>query len=570
MKRFIGAVAALAALTLTAAAVQAQPVLVVALRSYQDTNEDIVYLGKELNYEFLPIAVSKLADKLLQTTGIKIDGLDAIAPNQPLGLAVMADGDAVAPVAVFPTAEPDKLLDQLKPIVGAAKKGENGVYELEKQTLGAFAKASEGWLALAPTPDQLEHIADAAKALGDAVGNRDFTVQLNVQNIPEGTRGLLIDQLRIALEDANEKKPEETEAFHAFRLEVGRLRSQLVGRALAESEQITLGVTINREDKDRPGRFELHIKPLADSQIARHFAELKDLKSRFGGVLSGDDKGSGLVMNMTGPLDKDSIADYAKQIDTYREATIDLIGRADQPRNDEERAILKDLATAFTDLVKSTIEAGQLDVAIRLNERPKRGAVFAIRVAQPEDLKKFVDRIGELSQGDPGFAAVALNAAEHQGSAIHSFTFKPEKDSQFDKLAKNIADKPVLYVATKDDNLYLALGTSGVDLIKQAIDGSETPVQPLTAQMQLRTMMRTASQLVDQQQLQMVFSVLMTPLQGADKATVTASVADDGTLQVVGETEKGLVKLFGTVFGQLGPMVLDVLSGKGPNLGAGT
>lgn len=45
---------------------------------------------------------------------------------------------------------------------------------------------------------------------------------------------------------------------------------------------------------------------------------------------------------------------------------------------------------------------------------------------------------------------------------------------------------------------------------------------------------------------------------------MTAEVTPDGNLQVIGDTEKGTVKLLGTVFGTFGMMVYDLLRGQQP------
>ena len=54
---------------------------------------------------------------MLQGKDFKINELTGLAPDQPFGLAVVADGNALVPLVLLPTTDPDKLLEQIKTIL---------------------------------------------------------------------------------------------------------------------------------------------------------------------------------------------------------------------------------------------------------------------------------------------------------------------------------------------------------------------------------------------------------------------------------------------------------------------
>jgi hypothetical protein len=538
-----------------------KPLLVISVSSYDKLLADLQYVSKALNDDRYIDRLNAFADRLLQTKGIQIDKAEALDRAKPFGMAIVTDGVAIIPLTILPLdGDAEKLFAWMKPLLGEVKKDDSGLYRFSQGTLSGYIKVAEGWVYFAQLPDQLAVLPDPGGMFDDLARDYHFAVRLSIKEIPEVFRTLAIDQFRVSFESAIQKRPEESDAVWGFRRELGKLQSQLLERGLGESEQVTVGVRLDA-DQER-SQTEVLITPLADSPSSAHLGMLRGAKTRFASLLGGEDKPEvSLVLNMTGPLDQDLLDEYGGMVNAYRDYALELIDKSEDVKSDEERTTLKELATGITDVLGATIAAGQLDLVVRMVEKPKRTLVMAVRVAEADDLQKLVDRISELAQGDPAFTAVKLNAQEHAGTPIHNFTIKPKRGSRDADLAKLFDGEFQLNLAIRDDNLFLAVGGQGADLIKQGLEISETDVPPLKAYMRLNPLIRMFGQTIEQQELRTALSLLSTILGPVDNAWISAEVTGEGRLRLTSETKKGVIKLVGALIGQFGPTLLDLQRG---------
>ncbi len=541
-----------------------KPMVVVCLSSQENAFKDVDQIGKLLNDDIYRTRFNAMVNLLLQTKDLKIDKLEGLDPARPLGFATVTDGSSAVPLYILPVSgDVEKLLESMKPLLGNFKKEENGTYSLDRGTFASFAKLEGDWLYLATSANYLEKTPDASQVFGDLPTRYDIGVRLHVQNVPEEYRTLLIDQIRITVEAAAQAQSGDSEALVSFRRELARVRSQLVERGLGESEQVTMGITIDGETSH--GRAEVILKPQADSQFAKHLADLQNLKTRFGKLaVPGDATDVLLAMNMTGTLDKDSLDEYLGVVNSYRDLTMELIDKSQNVKTEEERLTLKELAGSLVDVMAATVEAGQLDVAVRMvGKGPSRNVVFAGKVSEGSKLQSLVEQIGDLAKSDPGFAAVKMNEADFAGIAIHSFKFKPEPASQEAAIAKIFGGELKLLVAVKDDNVWFALGPQAMDLIKKGMELSDAEVPPLRVTMRMSPLIQMGIQMMNQPQLSALGSMMSVQLSGADLATIEAQVTPDGELRVLIDADKGAVKLAGAMFGQMGPTILGMLRQQG-------
>jgi hypothetical protein len=536
-----------------------KPILVVCISSYQSLLGDLQYIGRELKDDLYIERLNKVADRILQASGVKIDKIEGLDTGKPLGITIVTDGVEIIPMTILPASgDVETLLTSVKPLIGEAKKQDDtDLYAFGQGMASGYIKVANGWAYFAQLPEQLRNLPDPNTLFGDLAGKYDLGMEIHVQNLPEVFRSLAVDQLRISLESVIQKKSDETEAVFAFRREMGKLQSQLIERGLGEAEHVILGMTIDSEAGQ--GATELLLKPLTGSQTAAHLDQLHDLKTRYGKLAEG---GIGpdlsLAMNMTGPLDETLLDEYASVVNAYRDYTLELIDNSSEVRSDEERQILKELASGIADVLRTTIEAGQLDLAARMVEKPKRGLVVAVHVKDGAELSKLVNRISELAQGDPVFTSVKLSAEEHAGTPIHRFTLKPNPDSREGKLARFFGGALQLNVAIQEDNLFLALGDQGAELIKQGLESGESLVPPMQAHVRLNPLLRLMAQLANQDALNTFVSLMSLQLGGDDMADVAVQVTSDGQLRVETKAQKGSIKLMGFMAGQAAT-ILDLL-----------
>jgi hypothetical protein len=537
------------------------PMLVVSMPSYQNALDDVKYIGSLLRDEIYHQRVNVMLGLLLQAKYLKVDDIQGVDRNRPLGMSVLTDGQSVVSLAMLPLdGEPEQVFESLKPLVGEFKKQDNGLYALGSGLLAGFAKPENGWLYFSQLEEHLNRpLPDPIELFGDLPASYDLGGQLNTGNIPESYRSLLIDQMRIAIEATAQPRESEGQGLFNFRRELARVQSHFIDRGLGQSEQVRFGMKVDAEQER--GVAEIFLTPLPDTPLAKHISELKGLKTRYGNTSASAGESDVLVsMNMTGPLDRDGIDEYAGLVTGYRDYVQELLDKSDQVKSDEERTTLKQLAGDIVDVVRATIEAGQLDVAARMvGKGNNRSLVFAGRVANADQLRAAFDKIGELANGDPGFVAVQMNAAEHAGTAIHSFQLKTDPKSQEGAMARYFGGELKLLTAVKDDNVWLALGPQGLDLIKQAMELKETDALPVDANVRLTHLLQFGILMLNQPQLNTFGGMFTAQLAGKDLAHITAQPTADGQLHLHIETESGAIKFAGAMFGQLGPMIINMM-----------
>ncbi|MGE0534622.1 MAG: hypothetical protein AB7O68_06580 [Pirellulales bacterium] len=550
----------------SAKALALEPLVVFSLSNYQNLLDDLKYIAKVADDDrFFEKSLPEFLSIITQDKTLRLDQLEGIDTARPWGATLVGDGPEMRLLAFVPiSGEAEQVAEQLQPLWGDAEAQEAGVFAVNRGALKGFVKVADGNAWLAQSREHLELLPEPAAVLGNLPTSYDGALQINLQKVPEELRSLLADQVGAALESVSQQADGESDAAYAFRQEIGRVRSTLMSRASAEAESVTFGWNIDSEAKKFVG--EVLIKPIAGSSLASHFAsDLKNLKSRFGGVLTAGTPKPQLMFNLTGKLESQTAADALNVLEKYRGAVLEELESSTEIASDEERQTLQDLANGFLDVARGTIESGELDVAVRISTGVKPVMIAAAKVAQPDDLAKLFATFGELAAGDKGFASAKLNEAEHNGSAIHSLTFKADTDQI--KFFERMFGKATLYVTVKGDTAWLAAGETAIDELKKALDGEEVDVQPMQATMQMGPMIVIAAQLMLPKNLTVLGTVLSMQLTKEGRADMVAEVTPDGSLRMRTDAEQGFYRMGVMIMKQVPGLIELQRSGRTPGSG---
>lgn len=525
-----------------------KPVLVMSINNFDGLVGNLKYLGTVLEDAQYLSKLAKMTTHLTKGDTVDLEKAAGIDGTKPVGMAIYTDGQSIKQLSFIGVSDADALLAWLKPLVGEPKKNEAGIYEIASPRLTAFAKVDNGWMFWALSPEQLSELPDPAAALGDLPGKYDFAARVIFSNVPEDVRSLVIGQLRARLETAA-PAGDESEAEAAFRRETTTFFGRTFDRFANESEHITFGA--NFAEDTTQIKAQAIIKPVPDSSIAKHFAELGPQTTRFGGVFTNSSDKPILSVGMTGKLAPETVGDLKSEIEAYRAAALALIdGAADV--SDADRQVFKDLGSAIVDSMQASVAAGRLDLAVKIAPGSPSTLFGAMHIAGGNSVVAQLDKLAAATKDDPnsGFKA---DEAVHKDVRIHSFV--APNDPEFTALLKSFG-KGKLYLAVNDTTLYFGTGPKGIDLIKQAIDAPEqADSPPLRVSGRGAALFRMLPPPPGGGNAQLLTSVIALQLQVGEGFVVTGQTPD-GNLVLDMTFDKGFLRLGGFMIPTVGNLLL--------------
>jgi hypothetical protein len=223
-----------------------------------------------------------------------------------------------------------------------------------------------------------------------------------------------------------------------------------------------LNVQFDIEPKTKQMAVDLTLTPKAGSKLAANIAKLGRRQTLFAGVLEKDAAVNGLV-NLGLPTD-------------VRNALTDvLLESIDKALTDGMDKGKKQKIAMLFNALKPSLTAGDLDAAISVRgptEDQRFLTVAGFRVEQGKKmaatLTKLVNLLPERER-----KAIKLNADEVDGVAIHRIEFQQPEDT---KAKQFLGD---LFVAFRDDAVFLAIGDGALEAVKKAVCTPPAPAAPL-------------------------------------------------------------------------------------------
>ena len=531
-----------------------KPILVGCISSYERVIENLKFVGELTSNPVYVERFAVLFGQIAEARSFKLHEIEGVDAQKPWGAAIISSDLEFVTLAFIPTTDFEQLLASLAPLIGEAEAEE----ELYKVDLGkvlrlfrilpidlplpipegdevpVYVKEQDGWAFFAQFPHQLEDLPNPTELLGDLPEKYDLAVELHVQNIPEAFRFLLVDQ--IAGGGAGE---EAEDAAARFRQQASALQGQLLSTAMSEAEKLTVGITMNHETKRVV--VDVIAEPVADSDLARHVAELGEATTRFASLRNPD--GAVMSFGVSEALHPALAAEMSAGFEAYRAAVAEAFANSDEIKSDEERQIFEELFDEISKSMKPAFDSGRVDMAARVTgSKLPWTLVAALAVEDTSGLESAFERVAELAKDDQYFTHVQLDVEKVGEARVHALTLRggtPET-----ALLETIFGELNLHVAFAPDSLWLAVGPDALDELKNALGASEESASAVAFSLRGEPLMKGLGAVLagSNRQIAGFMGLLAPQMRGVDLLELSVEPSD-GKLRVHIEIEAGYIKL---------------------------
>ena len=434
-----------------------KPMLTIAISSVQELADDVGYLAKLAE---IP-GIDEQIPGLIQTIGA---GLDT---TKPIGAVVQAKGIGIEVIGFIPVTNFDVALALLEGSLGPAQDAGDGVYSLQTPLgVPVFLKHSGNYAYIAQAKEQLADLpADPVKLLDGLEKQYDFSLQGNLQAVPELYLNLIETQLKTGVELGLQPLPGETDEAYELRRQVTQSQMEQLMTMINEVDSLTIGLSIDRAAKNV--HLDFAVTAVEGSNLARQSANLADMETAFSGFLSED---AAISMNITQKVAEEDMAAtelLLQSIVTNTATELDNEPGLDSAQRAALKKVLEDSVMVLTD----TLKAGKIDGAASVSlEGSKLVAVGGIKVVDGKKLDATLQEVLRLAAEEPGAPSIKLNVDTHKGVSFHSLSVAvPPGVSEIEQV---FGESLEVVLGASDTGLYFGVGQNSLAAVKTAIDAS--------------------------------------------------------------------------------------------------
>jgi hypothetical protein len=437
------------------------PVLVVRLKSIDGLIADARYLAEAAGKS----EEAKQGEKFLRTF-IGDNGFEGFDIKKPVALygRLATKFEESDLVLMVPVVDEKPLLDALKRFDIKAEKGPEDIYKVDLPDLpfgklgAVFFRFANGYAYItarnAKVLEKERLLAPAAvvPANWDAV----FEMNVDLQQVPDQIKDLIISTASLRLGEAKEKKkqkPGETDAQHAFHgAALDELALQL--KAVVQDGK-ALNVKLDLDRKNAEGVFTVRFTPKPGSQLATNIAELAEGKSIVANLST---TGSALTGRAFAALPQRLRKPF---IAALTDGMKELMEKAP---DDSARKVIDQVFNA----VIPTIKAGELDTGFDLRGPAANGkyaVVAATAVKEGDEIEKAFRAVH--AEVPPDIRQFITLDAEKAG-AVNIHRFSPPAEVIDPEFKRIFGDGPA-YIAVRKDAVLLAAGDKALDALKEVL-----------------------------------------------------------------------------------------------------
>lgn len=395
-------------------------------------------------------------------------GIEGIDPARPIGAYVRFGKaiDQVSGAILIPMADEKTFLALLDNLSVNYAKDKDGIYTHKtKQNVDVYFRFAHKYLYI--TSINTESILDKnlpnpAKALAVAT-NAAISIVARVDQIPNDAKLIALAQLEDSILAAQKKpQPGETKVQEAFRVALLRDVNKLGANLIREAGEVRFDLDIS--DKTKELTVNLSVTAKTGSELAKTIKAIGDLKSPLAGVLQKDVAFQG-AFHLALPDELNTA--FGKVIDEVTQKSLEGIQNAGKKKQAEKlfKALLPTAKSGEFQVVAAVLGPKQdrytFVGAVKLKDGIKLGTTI-------HDLVK--EALNEIPAAER--EKIQLNFDGVGAVKIHKFQLP--KDAKTDDLLQQVAGDNHLYVAFREDALFLALGKDALPALKSALGKTDS------------------------------------------------------------------------------------------------
>lgn len=451
-----------------AAGAATKPVVVATLASLNKLMSDVNYVSAMVGQPQAGGMFAMIAGSMAQ--GIEMD--------QPIGILVSLVDGMPQPLAMLPTADVKSVLQRLEAQTGGAEELDDGTLVIAIGVNTVYIKQVGTWAALAPSKEALALAPADPTTYFDGLGNNYvLAARVQMQQVPEETRQILIDQLRQGFEQTMD----QSDAADSARDSAGAQLDQ-IERWISETDELMFGLNVDQAAAEVTQDFMFTAVP--GSSLADVYGAQKPLPSKFSSVIRDD---AAMFYHSAVSITEAAVDQAEAQIEQSIATMTTLLDQADG-MSDTDKESVKELVRSLVDLGIESAKEGRADAgALLLADETQGRFVVGSRVSDGQEAAQILKNFAARIDGKPDAPTFIFDVEVYEGCTLHRV--EADVPAEMDEARKMFGEKLVVHVGTADKAVYAAVGADSLELMKDLIDApieTSVPADRLSATMQLK------------------------------------------------------------------------------------
>lgn len=502
-----------------------EPAVVVSIAKFKEQMNDVNYLLTASGFPEMKFMAGAMVKGYTK-------GLDE---NKDAGVMLYLREDSDAPdfLGFVPVKDIEEMLDV---IAGFAEvdEGDDFTTIVADDGTEVMIKEQGGYAFLSNKKEMFEDLpTNPAQWLGKLPSKYNLAAKVFVQRIPQKTRDQIIEMIRDSSEETFDNFDDDLQT------EVQRknleLQMKQVEMMFKEADTLTLGMNANKESKAM--QMDVEFKGLPNSELASKLAASKaDAPSRFTGFLM---DGATFTTNTCAKVSKEDAEQYSKMLTDLKDTAVKEMDQ-DGDLSEQDMELVKNSLGDLVDVVNETLAEGLIDMGgLVMLEDGKINAAFGGQISDPRKIEKTVKELIAMAEEKMGEEIeVNLNSGSHKNITLHELVIQvPDEEEE---VRDAIGDQITIVLGIGTKEVYMALGSDPVDLLKKSVDGTHMAKELAQYNLYITPILKFAAGMEGDPNIEAMADALAKA--GNDRVSMTTDLIENG-MNMKFEMQDGILGL---------------------------